>query len=122
MIYSSRRMAALWETRVSPNVVYSLGHLMNDASSLVVGGIDGVLRVLDQKTGEVLSSYVMEEGAVSLGSSESIGRRRGRRLSEDDHLDRIQKTERPPITCLGVGMNKVVTTHIGKYIKVWRFQ
>ncbi|KAI4302509.1 hypothetical protein MLD38_038244 [Melastoma candidum] len=113
-----RRMAVLWETRVSPNVVYSLGHLIKDRSSLVVGGIDGVLRVLDQNTGEVISSYVMEEGTVSSASSKSISRRRGRRLLEDDHLDSIPKTARPSITCLAVGMNKAVTTHNGKYIRI----
>ncbi|XP_031279797.1 F-box/WD-40 repeat-containing protein At3g52030-like [Pistacia vera] len=45
-----RTMKPLWEARVSPNVIYSLQHLQHDASTIVVGGIDGVLRVLDQNT------------------------------------------------------------------------
>ncbi|KAF4387425.1 hypothetical protein F8388_011573, partial [Cannabis sativa] len=41
-----RTIRILWENRVSTNVLYSLQHLRNDSSTLVVGGIDGILRVL----------------------------------------------------------------------------
>lgn len=67
-----RTMLCLWETRVSLNVVYSMQHLQNDASTLVVGGIDGVLRLLDQHTEKVLSSCVMDDvggGGLSASSS-----------------------------------------------------
>ncbi|MCL7041411.1 hypothetical protein MKW94_028640 [Papaver nudicaule] len=37
-----RTMSPLWERKISPNVIYSIQHLRNDTSSLVVGGIDGV--------------------------------------------------------------------------------
>ncbi|KAK9283297.1 hypothetical protein L1049_011534 [Liquidambar formosana] len=119
-----RTMKTLWETRVSPNVVYSMQHLRNDTSTLVVGGIDGVLRVLNQNTGEVLSSCVMEGNMLPSSSKNThrvLERKKGRRLSEDTPIDSIPKSYRPPITCLAVGMKKVVTTHNGKYIRVWKF-
>ncbi|XP_048134856.1 F-box/WD-40 repeat-containing protein At3g52030-like isoform X4 [Rhodamnia argentea] len=119
-----RKMGLLWERRVSPNVLYSLGHMQNDSSTLVVGGIDGVLRVLDQSTGELVSSYVMDQLVSSASSSSSLGgieKRKGRRLSEDARIDIIPRAARPPITCLAVGMKKVVATHNGKQIRLWKF-
>lgn len=118
--YLFRKMGVLWERRVSPNVLYSLGHMQNDTATLVVGGIDGVLHVLDQNTGELVSSYVMDQ-LVSSASSGVIEKRRGRRLSEDARIDSIPRAARPPITCLAVGMKKVVTTHNGKQIRIWKF-
>lgn len=117
-------MKSIWETRVSPNVIYSLQHLQNDTSTLVVGGIDGVLRMLDQNTGKVLSSCVMDISQSSSSSkttSAVIQRTEGRRLSEESPVDRIPRSIRPPITCLAVGMKKVVTTHNSKYIRLWKF-
>lgn len=116
-----RTMRRLWDTRVSPNVVYSMQHLRNDTSRLVVGGIDGALRVLNQNTGEVVSRYVMEGNTLPSSSKVVIERRKGRRLPEDTQIDNISKSYRPPITCLAVGMKKVVTTHNGKYIRMWKF-
>lgn len=119
-----RTMKSLWETRISPNVVYSMQHLQNDTSTLVAGGIDGVLRVLDQNNGEALSSCVMDIGSASSSSNKVSGvieRIEGRRLSEGSCIDRIPKTIRPPITCLAVGMKKVVTMHNSKYIRLWKF-
>ncbi|KAK9913000.1 hypothetical protein M0R45_036827 [Rubus argutus] len=125
-----RTMRCLWETRVSPNVVYSIQHLRNDASSLVVGGIDGVLRLLNQNTGEVISRFVLEGDLLPSSSSSShqnavgsgtVQRMRGRRLSQDTHIDSIPRSSRPPITCLAVGMKKVITTHNNKYIRTWKF-
>ena len=40
---------------------------------------------------------------------------------EDTRIDDIPRIVRPPITCLAVGMNKVVTTHNTKYIRLWKF-
>ncbi|PKI62964.1 hypothetical protein CRG98_016603 [Punica granatum] len=117
-----RNRRKLWELRVSPSVLYSLGHMQNDDSTLVVGGMDGALHVLDQKTGEGLCSYVMDNTAAST-SSGTVERRKGRRLSVDDYnslIDKIPRTARPPVTCLAVGKNKVVTTQ-GKYIRLWKF-
>jgi len=116
-------MRQLWKTRVSPNVVYSLQHMRSDTSTLVVGGIDGVLRVLDQNTGEVLSSYVMDHGtSTSSGYTHGVIERKiGKRLPYDYNIDRIPKTVRPPITCLAVGMQKVITTHNIKNIRMWKF-
>uniref|UniRef100_A0A7N2R2F1 Uncharacterized protein n=1 Tax=Quercus lobata TaxID=97700 RepID=A0A7N2R2F1_QUELO len=118
-----RTMRSLWETRVSPNVVYSLQHLRSDKSTLVVGGIDGVLRTLDQNTGQVLASCVMEGNELS-SSQNTYGateKRKGRRLSEGMPIDSIPKSARPPITCLAVGMKKVVTAHNGRHIRLWKF-
>ncbi|XP_056164629.1 F-box/WD-40 repeat-containing protein At3g52030 isoform X3 [Syzygium oleosum] len=117
-----RKMGVLWERRVSPNVLYSLGHMQYDTSTIVVGGIDGVLRVLDQSTGELVSSYVMDQPVSSASSSSGgIEKRNGRRLSEDARIDNIPRAARPPIMCLAVGMKKVVTTHNGKQIRLWKF-
>ncbi|XWS77386.1 hypothetical protein CRYUN_Cryun01aG0257000 [Craigia yunnanensis] len=119
-----RTMKSLWETRISSNVIYSLHHLRNDKLTLVVGGIDGVLRVLDQNTGEVLSSCVIgDEGMTSSSGNMHvfIEKKKGIRLSEDTQIDRIPRTARPPITCLAVGMKKVVTAHNGKHIRIWKF-
>ncbi|KAA8515625.1 hypothetical protein F0562_018764 [Nyssa sinensis] len=118
-----RTMRTLWITRASPNVLYSMHHLRNDKSTLVVGGIDGVLRILDQDTGEVFSRCIMDESSRLSNSSKDvvIERKKARRLSEDTRIDLITKTCRPPIRCLAVGMQKVVTTHNDKYIRMWKF-
>ncbi|EXB95302.1 F-box/WD-40 repeat-containing protein [Morus notabilis] len=119
-----RTMRILWDKRVSPNVIYSLQHLGNDRSTLVVGGIDGVVRLINQNTGEILSSIVLE-GKMLSGSRGNYGvveRAKGRRLAEDTHIDSIPRSDRPPITCLAVGMKKIVTTHNSKYIRMWKFR
>lgn len=108
---------------MSPSTVYSLGHMQNDEWTLVVGGIDGALHVLDQKTGKVLWSFVMDHTVAPASSAGTVERRRGRKLSADDYsslIDSIPRTARLPITCLAVGMSKVVTTH-GKNVRVWKF-
>ncbi|KAF4375602.1 hypothetical protein G4B88_015137 [Cannabis sativa] len=56
----------LWENRVSTNVLYSLQHLRNDSSTLVVGGIDGSISSSPDKNG-------------------IVARTRGARLAEDVH-------------------------------------
>ncbi|XP_008231544.1 PREDICTED: F-box/WD-40 repeat-containing protein At3g52030 isoform X2 [Prunus mume] len=117
------RMGLLWKTRVSQNSVYSMQHQRNDASTLAVGGIDGVLRLLNQSTGEVISRCILD-GYLSPSSQNTLGatqRTRGRRLSEDTTIDSILRSCRPPITCLAVGMKKVITTHNSKYIRIWKF-
>ncbi|KAL5543624.1 hypothetical protein UlMin_007408 [Ulmus minor] len=117
-----RMMKTLWEKKVSPNIIYSLGHVRNDKSWLVVGGIDGVLRVLDQNTGAVLSGVVSEGNiSSSQGRNGVLERKKGRRLAEDTRIDKVPLRYRPPITCLAVGMKKVVTTHNSKDIRLWKF-
>ncbi|CAN1822928.1 F-box/WD-40 repeat-containing protein At3g52030 [Linum perenne] len=125
-LIESLKMRRLWEKRVSSNVVYSMHHLRNDTSALVVGGIDGVLRVIDQDTGESISRYVMdhESHPTSFRYPHGIGeRRRGKRLPEGTHIiDGVPRSGRPPITCLAVGRDKVVTTHNGLHIRLWKFK
>ncbi|KAJ9685589.1 hypothetical protein PVL29_017576 [Vitis rotundifolia] len=119
-----RTMRPLWENRISPNVIYSMQHLCSDTSTLVAGGIDGVLRILDQNTGKVVSGCVMDDSPAPTSSQKTdsiIERKKGRRITEDTLIDSIPKSSRPPITCLAVGMQKVVTTHNGKYIRMWKF-
>lgn len=119
-----RTMKSLWETRISSNVLYSLSHLRSDNSTLAVGGIDGVLRVLNQNTGEVLSRCLIDdERPISSARNMHafIEKKKGIRLPEDAEVDRIPRTCRPPITCLSVGMKKVVTAHNSKYIRMWEF-
>ncbi|XP_060966788.1 F-box/WD-40 repeat-containing protein At3g52030-like [Cannabis sativa] len=71
-----RTIRILWENRVSPNVLYSLQHLRNDSSTLVVGGIDG----------EVVSRIVLA-GSISSSRDKNgiVARTRGARLAEDVH-------------------------------------
>ncbi|KAK9154830.1 hypothetical protein Sjap_002310 [Stephania japonica] len=118
-----RTMKPLWDNRISPNVIYSLQHLPSDTSSLAAGGIDGVLRVLDQNTGQILSSYVVDESTARASSNKSHATKKKKvvKLAEGTSLDSIPKTMRPPITCLAVGMKKVVTTHNSNVIRVWKF-
>ncbi|KAG5539110.1 hypothetical protein RHGRI_019609 [Rhododendron griersonianum] len=119
-----RTTRTLWNVRVSPNVLYSMNHMRGDKSTLVVGGIDGVLRFLDQDTGEVFSRCIMNESNISNSLRDSHGVvqiKKARRLSEDTRIDLIPKTCRPSIRCLAVGMQKVVTTHNEKNIRIWKF-
>ncbi|KAL2491636.1 F-box/WD-40 repeat-containing protein [Abeliophyllum distichum] len=119
-----RTLRTVWKTRISPNVLYSMDHLRNDKSRLVVGGIDGIVRILDQENGIVLSGCIMDEsGNVPNRSTDKYGaieKKKVKRLSEDVHIDLMP--HRPPITCLGVGMQKIVTTHNDKYIRLWKFR
>ncbi|KAL2230436.1 F-box/WD-40 repeat-containing protein At3g52030 [Sesamum indicum] len=117
-----RTFRRLWNTRVSPNVLYSMHHLRNDKSTLVVGGIDGVLRIVDQNSGEVLSRCIMQDNRNVPNQTDKnrvVEKKKAIRLSEDDRIDLMPN--RPPITCLAVGMQKVVTTHSDKHIRVWKF-
>ncbi|KAL6209028.1 hypothetical protein ACLB2K_019971 [Fragaria x ananassa] len=121
-----RTRKSLWNTRVSGDAVFSVQQLRNATSTLVVGGADGVLRLVDHNTGEVVSRIVLDTGYCALPSSIStrsttsvlVQRLRGRRLSADAVVDDIPT---PPITCVAVGMKKVITTHNRDYIRTWKF-
>lgn len=118
-----RTLRPLWETRVSPNVIYSVHNLPHDTSTLAVGGLDGVLRLVDQSTGELLSSFMMDTTpSVSSGAASNvIERKRARLLPEGIRVDTIPRSVRPPITSLAVGLNKIVTAHGDEYVSMWRF-
>lgn len=120
-----RKMKELWETRVSPNAIYSMQYLRNDTSTLVAGGVDGVLRIMDQNTGEIQTMCVMDQSKAKLTSTNSlyglVERRKVKRLNKDEPFYNIPMTARPPIQCLAVGMGKVVTTHNTEYIRMWKF-
>ncbi|KAK2968264.1 hypothetical protein RJ640_027653 [Escallonia rubra] len=122
---SRRTRKPVWETRVSPNVIHSIHHLRNDTRTLVMGGIDGVLRVADQQTGEVVSRYIIEgrssSSSVPGGSRRLVERKKAERIAEDTRLDLMPRTSRPSINCVAVGMQKVVTTHPDNYVRVWKF-
>lgn len=126
ILWSCRTMRTLWQTRVSPNVIYSMHHLRNYTSTLAIGGIDGVLRIVDQNTGEVLSSCILDKNSSESirpeASNKVATRKKGRRISEDTRLDLMPKAFRPSINCLAVGFQKVVTTHDDNYIRVWKFR
>lgn len=123
---SCRMIRSLWQTRVSPNVIYSMHHLRNYTSTLAVGGIDGVLRIVDHNTGKVLSRCILDENSGGSTHPEAsnvvVTRKKGRRISEDTRLDLTHKTFRPSINSLAVGFQKVVTTHSDSYIRVWKFK
>ncbi|KAK7334756.1 hypothetical protein VNO80_26519 [Phaseolus coccineus] len=120
-----RTRKLLWSHRVSPNVIYSIQHMQSDTSTLAVGGIDGILRILNQNDGRTVSC-VMGDKLLSTFQSPSglIQRRKGMRLPEDTYIniDLIPKTARPSITCLAVGMKKIVTTHNTNDIRLWKFK
>ncbi|KAL5169524.1 F-box/WD-40 repeat-containing protein [Glycine soja] len=101
-------------------------HMHSDTSTLAVGGIDGILRLLNQNDGSVVSSCVMGDKLLSTfqSPSGSIQRRKGSRLPENIYIniDLIPKTARPSITCLAVGMKKIVTTHNTNDIRLWKFK
>lgn len=123
-----RTCRLLWETKVSWGAVCSMQHRRNDSSTLVVGGADGMLRLLDQNTGEVITKIVLDTGYCVLPSTSPassggcyqnrVQRLRGRRCSPDAPIDSVPS---PPITCLAVGMKKVITTHSRDYIRSWEF-
>ncbi|XP_023756448.2 F-box/WD-40 repeat-containing protein At3g52030 [Lactuca sativa] len=120
-----RMMKRLWEVRVSPNVLTSIQHMRDDTSILAIGGIDGVLRLVDPQKGDILSSCIMDESSRKLYRSQNhqskVTRKKGIRVLEDTRIDLMPRTSRPSINCLAVGMQKVVTTHADGYIRVWRF-
>ncbi|XP_027930010.1 F-box/WD-40 repeat-containing protein At3g52030 [Vigna unguiculata] len=122
-----RTRKLLWSNRVSPNVIYSLQHMQNDTSTLVVGGIDGILRLLNQNDGKTVSCFVVGDRLLSTFQSPSgfIQRRKGQRLPEDNIINiepLVPRTDRPSITCLAVGMKKIVTTHNTNDIRLWKFE
>lgn len=114
-----RMYKPLWETRVSPSVIYSMHSHAIDSSTLVVGGIDGVLRIIDANSGQILSSYVATAKMTSI-SDGRIAKFPAAKVSSP--VDKIPKSLRRPITCVGVGLNKVVTVHNDKNIMLWTFQ
>ena len=125
VVFFGRTMRCLWQTRASPNVIYSMHHLRDHTSTLVMGGIDGVLRIVDEISGKVLSGCILDQntsGWVSTEASNKLSRKKGRRIAEDTKLDLMPKTSRPSINCLAVGFQKVVTTHDDNYIRVWKFK
>ncbi|CAJ2639066.1 unnamed protein product [Trifolium pratense] len=126
--WDMRTRKLLWNTRVSPNVVHSIQHMQNDKSTLAVGGIDGILRFVNQHDGNIVSSCIVENKLLSTYQSRhsgSIQRRKGKRLPDDTYLniDDIPTNSRPSITCLAVGMKKIVTTHnTTRDIRLWKFK
>lgn len=134
-----RTLRPLWETRVSPNVIYSAHHFPSDTSVLAVGGIDGVVRLVCQKTGDTIRSFIMDAGQPGQSSyrlqaekkhgrppestpRQQVEKKTVREIAPDARLDNIPMNLRPPITGLSVGMRKIVTTHGENYIRVWKFR
>lgn len=114
-----RMYKPLWETRVSPSVIYSMHSQAIDLSTLVLGGIDGVLRIIDANSGQILSGYVATAKMTSI-SDGMIAKCTAKKVSSP--VDKIPKSLRRPITCVAVGLNKVVTVHNDKNIMLWTFQ
>ncbi|KAJ1685728.1 hypothetical protein LUZ63_017118 [Rhynchospora breviuscula] len=120
-----RTLKPLWEKRVSPNVIYSTHHMFKDTSILAVGGLDGILRILDQCTGEILKSYIVDPRGSQSNSSkpqnQNVEKKQAVSLDEDLRVDVIPRNSRPSITGLAVGMKKVVTAHGGNFVRLWKF-
>ncbi|TVU26182.1 hypothetical protein EJB05_28718 [Eragrostis curvula] len=119
-----RTLRPLWEERVSPNVIYSAHHLPGDTATLAVGGIDGVLRLVCQRTGDTIQRLVVDADRQAESTSTSrnqIEKKRVRKVDPDARLDNIPRRLRPQITSLSVGMKKIVTTHGENYIRIWKF-
>jgi hypothetical protein len=139
VLFLLRTLRPLWETRVSPNVIYSAHHFPGDTSVLAVGGIDGVLRLICQRTGDTIRSFIMDAGQPTQSSSrlqaekkhgrpaesgprKQVEKKNAREIAPDAWLDNIPTNLRPQITGLSVGMRKIVTTHGENYIRVWKFR
>lgn len=119
-----RTMKLLWETRVSPNVVYSMQHMATDTSALVVGGVDGVLRIINQGTVKTLAWYVLEKNSTTrsfLPDDKISLIKRSVKISEEVEIGHLPMYSLPPISSLAVGWKKVVTCHNGRFIRLWRF-
>lgn len=110
---------------MSPNILCSIQHMRDDVSVLAMGGIDGVLRLVDQQSGDILSSCIMYESSRKLYRSpnthSNVTRKKGIRVAEEARFDLMPRTSRPSINSLAVGMQKVVTAHPDGHIRVWRF-
>jgi len=120
-----RTLKPLWEPRVSPNVIYSVHHLPSDTATLAVGGIDGVLRLICQRTGDIIRSIIVDTNPPAESASRSrhqIEKKRVREVAPDAQVDNISPRLRPQITSLSVGMKKIVTTHGENYIRVLKFR
>ncbi|CAN6362485.1 unnamed protein product [Urochloa humidicola] len=120
-----RTLRPLWEPRVSPNVIYSAHHLPGDTAMLAVGGIDGVLRLISQRTGQIIRSIVVDADRPSEPTSRSrhqIEKKRVREVAPDARVDNMSTRLRPQITSLSVGMKKIVTTHGANYIRILKFR
>ncbi|PAN41547.1 hypothetical protein PAHAL_8G051900 [Panicum hallii] len=119
-----RTLKPLWEPRVSPNVIYSVHHLPGDTTTLAVGGIDGVLRLICQRTGDIIRSIIVDTVCPAESTSRSrhqIEKKRVREVAPGAQVDNISTRLRPQITSLSVGMKKIVTTHGENYIRVLKF-
>ncbi|GJN07330.1 hypothetical protein PR202_ga25152 [Eleusine coracana subsp. coracana] len=89
-------------------------------ATLAVGGIDGVLRLVCQRTGDIIQSLVVDADRPAESTSRSrqqIEKKRVRKVDPDGQLDSIPRRLRPQITSLSVGMKKIVTTHGENYIR-----
>ncbi|RLM69650.1 F-box/WD-40 repeat-containing protein [Panicum miliaceum] len=120
-----RTLRPLWEPRVSPNVIYSVHHLPGDTATLAVGGIDGVLRLICQRTGDIIRSIIVDTNRPAestLRSRHQIEKKRVREVVPGAQVDNISTRLRPQITSLSVGMKKIVTTHGENYIRVLKFR
>ncbi|KMZ60813.1 F-box/WD-40 repeat-containing protein [Zostera marina] len=115
-----RTLRPVWETRSSSNIIYSIGHLSADNRTLAVGGIDGVLRILDQNTGEIISRIISTSSSSS-SSSLNVQKRKTLLLPMDTRIDSLPKNTRPSISCLAIGTKKMVTVHDDKYVRLWKF-
>ncbi|KAL6211011.1 hypothetical protein ACLB2K_016240 [Fragaria x ananassa] len=126
-----RTCGLLWETKVSQDAVCSMQHRRNDTTTLVVGGRDGVLHLLDQNTGNVVTEFILDTSYCVLSSTKPassssggcsrnmvIQGLRGRRTAPDANIVSIPA---PPITCLAVRIKRIITTHGKDYIRTWKF-
>lgn len=94
-------------------------------ATVAVGGIDGVLRLVCQRTGDIIQSLVVDGDRPAESTSRSrqqIEKKRVRKVDPNAELDSIPRRLRPQITSLSVGMKKIVTTQGENYIRVWKFR
>ncbi|XP_072950548.1 F-box/WD-40 repeat-containing protein At3g52030-like isoform X2 [Typha angustifolia] len=123
---SGERLAFL-KSSFAPTGMKTLSFNMNSLL-LFAGSTSGYAHCWDfrQNTGEVLASFVVDPGKSATISSEArkrtVEKTRVRSLGGDIRVDSIPRYLRPPITCLSVGMKKIVTTHNENFIRLWRFR
>jgi hypothetical protein len=98
--------------------------LPGDTGTLAVGGIDGLLRLVCQRTGDTIQNLAVDAdrpAESTYRSRQQLEKKRVQKVDPDARPDNILRRLRPQITSLSVGMKKIVTTHGENYIRIWKF-
>ncbi|KAI5082896.1 hypothetical protein GOP47_0002639 [Adiantum capillus-veneris] len=123
-----RKQKLLWTVRIGANCIASLHSPSYDATTLVTGGINGVITILDMGSGAVLRKFVVAHDETQTKGN-SLNKSKGNSGVAEHAQAKITYSSkgipsniRPPILCLKAGMTRIVTTHPDGMIRVWHFK